>query len=601
MQKLQKMQLKWKESKVSYLNAFLFVFFLGAILIYPLRKAHLGVDLWDGGYNYANFYYHGLEYMDSMWYYATWLANAVGNFFTRLPGGDTMLGMNVYTSLIIGMTATGAYVFCVRKLQIPMWMVFVGEILAISLCWLPSSALYNYLTYGFMLAGTLCLYQGLTTGQNKWLVLAGVALGLNVGNRFSNLVQMGLILAVWYYAFICKKKFSRVLQETGFCVLGYAGAFGLFLMFISIRYGFMDYVEGIQRLFAMTEYATDYSASSMLEGMVGAYFDSSYWVKRFAVAGTICLAICLLLPQKMVRVKQVLTGLIFLIFFKWLLKRGYCTQDFATYNSVYYPCIIIFEMAIALSLLQICSKKADKKEKLQAVLVLLLLTLTTLGGNNAIYSSINNLFFVLPCFFWMAYRFIKEREHILFFPFKAVLVASIVLLLIQGIRFGNVFVYEEATGARGQMAEVENVPILKGMYTEAAKAEELEWLYEVLQEQRVLNRECILYGDIPGIAYYMELAPAMNIWSDLRSYDVKVMREDLQKIQGALQMGEQTPIVIIDRKYTGYYDMGTEENLPEDEAARRKFIELCNFMDRQGYPHSPYAVSDNFEVYVNES
>lgn len=597
---MQKFRLKLEKSKASYLHAFFFVLFLVALLFYPLRNVHMGVDLWDGGYNYANFFYHGLEYMDSMWYYATWIANALGSFLTRLPGGDTMLGMNVYTSLIIGVIAVTAYVFCVRKLRIPMWMAFAGEILALSLCWAPSSALYNYLTYGFLLAGTLCLYQGLTTGQNKWLVLAGVALGLNVGNRFSNLVQMGLILAVWYYAFICKKKFSKVMQETGFCVLGYAGAFGLFLVLISLRYGFTEYVEGIQRLFDMTEHATDYSAFAMLEGMVWAYYDSTYWVKRFAVAGAVCLAICLLLPKKWVRVKQILTSLIICLFFVWLLKRGYCTQDYATYNSVYYPCIIIFEMAIALALLQIFSKKADNNGKLRAVFVLLLLSLTTLGGNNAIYSSINNLFFVLPCFLWMSYCFIKEREHILYFPFKAVLVASILLLMIQGLRFGNGFIYEEATGARALPAEVVNVPILKGMHTGAVKAEELENLYVMLRENQLQERECILYGDIPGISYYMELAPAINIWSDLRSYGVEVMQEDLQKIKDELQAGGQAPVVIINRKYTGYYDLGTEENLPEDATTRQKFIELCNFLDELGYDHSPYYVSENFEVYIKE-
>ena len=174
---------------------------LGFLLLYPLRHIHLGVDLWDGGYNYANFQYAGLEHMDSMWYFATWIANGFGNVLTKLPWGDTMAGMNVYTSLVVGVTAAGAYLFCVRKLCMPVWVAFVGEVLALSLCWAPSAVLYNYLTYGFLLAGILCLYQGLMQGKNRYLILAGVMLGLNVGVRFSNLVQMGLILVVWYDAF----------------------------------------------------------------------------------------------------------------------------------------------------------------------------------------------------------------------------------------------------------------------------------------------------------------------------------------------------------------------------------------------------------------
>ena len=588
--------MKLKKSKTTYLYIISFVL----IFLYPLRHVHLGVDLWDGGYNYANFVYNDLKYMDSMWYFATWTANTFGNFLTRLPWADTMLGMNVYTGLLVSVMAVASYLFCVRRLHMPAWLVFVGEILAIALCWAPTAILYNYLTYGLFLAGTLFLYQGLTTGKNRYLVLAGAALGLNVGVRFSNLVQVGLILAVWYYAFICKKKFSKVLQETGFCILGYVGAFGLFLTMISVRYGLGNYVEGVKRLFAMTEHATDYSSTSMLLGMVKAYTEdtSTYWMKRFALAGAICLAICFLLPKGWGRVKQILTGAITVAFMAWILKSGYCTGDYATYNSIYYPCIMILLMAVALSLLQIFGKNVDKNEKLQAVLVPLIIYLTSLGGNNAIYSSMNNLFFVLPCFLWMVYRFIKEKEHILYFPFKTFLVASVLLLLVQGILFGNGFVYERATGARDLSAEITEVPILKGMHTSAEKAKELEDLYSYLKENDLLGRECILYGDIPGISYYMELPPAINIWSDLRSYGRETMLTDLEKIAAEIQESGEYPIVIFNSKYTGYYSMGDEQYLPEEATARQKMIDVCYFLDQQGYSHTASYASENYVIFL---
>ncbi|MBR1771029.1 MAG: hypothetical protein IJ747_03265, partial [Lachnospiraceae bacterium] len=48
------------------------------LLLYPLRHVHWGLDFWDTGYNYANFQYMGLEHMDSMWFFATFLSNVVG-------------------------------------------------------------------------------------------------------------------------------------------------------------------------------------------------------------------------------------------------------------------------------------------------------------------------------------------------------------------------------------------------------------------------------------------------------------------------------------------------------------------------------------------
>ena len=583
-----------KKSKFPYL----YVISLVILFLYPLRHVHMGVDMWDGGYNYANFTYNSLEYMDSMWYFATWIANAVGSFLTLLPFGNTMLGMNVYTGMIISIIAVSTYIFCVRKLHIPAWITFAGEILAVSLCWAPSSALYTYLTYGFLLTGVMLLYQGLTTGQNRYLILAGVALGLNVGVRFSNLVQMSLILAVWYYAFIAKKKFSEVLRDTGFCILGYVGAFGLFLIVISVVYGFDNYIEGIVRLFAMTEHATDYSATSMLIGMVWAYYDSSYWLKRFALAGAVALAICFALPRTWGHVKKAATWLITLVLMAWLLGKGYCTTDYATYNSFYYPCIICFIITLALSVLQLLDRNVKKEDKLQALFVLLMLSLTSLGGNNAIYSSINNLFLVLPCFFWLAYRFVKEREHILFYPFKTVIIMSILLFMVQGFLFGKGFVYEQATGGRDFETEITQIPVLSGMHTGSKKVKELEQLYEFIQENNLQDRECILYGNIPGIAYYMELAPAINIWSDLRSYSAETMLGDLEEIKAEIRAEGDYPVVILNKKYLSYYTKGNENCLPEEETAAQKLIILGEFMDEMGYDHTADYVGKSYVIFL---
>lgn len=586
-----------KKSKFSYL----YVISLVVLFIYPLRHVHLGVDLWDSGYNYANFSYNSLEYMDSMWYFATWAANAFGSILTRLPFGNTMLGMNVYTSLLVSVIAVSSYVFCVHKLRIPAWIAFTGEILAISLCWAPTAVLYNYLTYGILLGGTILLYRGLTTGQNRYLIFAGILLGFNVGVRFSNLVHAGLILAVWYYGFVCKKKISEVLRETGFCMLGYAGAFGLFLIIISVKYGLDFYIESIRRLFGMTEYATDYSTGSMIFGIVKAYAEDTftYWLKRFALVGGIALLVCLICVRRWQRIKKVLIGLLVAGFMLWIVKMGYCTADFTTYNSIYYPCIFLLLMAMLLAVFRLFDKSVDRNEKLQGVLVLLTIYLSSLGGNNAMYASINNLFFVLPCFLWMAYSFIKSRNHIFYYPFKAVLVAGIILVMIQGLCFGNVFVYEAATGARDLGTEITGVPVLGGMHTGAENAKEMEALYKYIQVNNLQDRECILYGDIPGIAYYMELAPAINIWSDLRSYSHEVLETDLEKLEAEISESGEYPIVIFHAKYAGYYT-GDESYLPEEETAAQKIKKLCSFMDKHGYCHTADYIGDSFWVYRND-
>ena len=586
------MELKKKISPCLYVVSIIL------ILIYPLRHICRGVDVWDGGYNYANAFFCDLDYMDSMWYFATWIANKIGNLFTKLPGGETMSGMNVYTGLLVGAIGMGAYIFCTKQLRMPAWLAFVGEIVALSLCWVPSSALYNYLTYGLLLIGTVCLYRGLMTGKQWYLALAGIALGLNVGVRFSNLVQASLILVVWYEAFLSKKKWKDVLRETGMCMLGYLGAYGGFLSLISLQYGFSSYIEGIKQLFAMTGTATDYRALSMLEGMLGAYIapESTYWMKRIGLAGVVAMIICLTLPKKWQRVKQVLTVIVLVVLGGYLLQNDYCTGNFRNYDSIYNHCVILFFMAIVLSVYNMCSRDVEREEKIQAMFVIMVLCLTSLGGNNAMYASINNLFFVLPCILWMVYRFAKRRKHIVYFPFQTFLSGAVLLLVVQGLQFGFVFVYEGTIGGWDFSYEIEKVPVLRGIHTNPESGRQLEELYIYLQENDLSDRECILYGNIPGISYYMELVPAMNIWSDLRSYVPERMLEDLQKVEAEILAGSEKPVVILEKNYMEYWETGnTEGILLDDETTLEKFHYFAGFMKQYGYEKS-YA-GDKYIVY----
>ena len=116
------------------------------LLLYPFRHVHWGVDLWDTGYNYANFLYMGTEHMDPMWLFSTYLSNVTGWLLAKLPFGHTLIGMNVYTGLFVGGLALTGYWFCIKKLGISPWLTFLGEVVAVCLCWCPTALLYNYLS-----------------------------------------------------------------------------------------------------------------------------------------------------------------------------------------------------------------------------------------------------------------------------------------------------------------------------------------------------------------------------------------------------------------------------------------------------------------------
>ena len=107
------------------------VLFPVILLLYPLRHILVGAEWWDTGYNYGNFMY--MDRMDPMWVFSTYLGNALGNLLTKLPFGNYMIGLNVYTGLFVSLLALMGYLFFTRRMKLPGWIVFLGEFLAISL------------------------------------------------------------------------------------------------------------------------------------------------------------------------------------------------------------------------------------------------------------------------------------------------------------------------------------------------------------------------------------------------------------------------------------------------------------------------------------
>ena len=183
--------------------------FIVLLVFYPLVKINQGLDVVDTSYSLTNFQFFPTS--EGTWMVATYLANAVGYFLMQLPKGDTLAGMNFYTGLIVSGGALSAY-FALRK-KMPVWIVFLGEMLAVGLCWCPTVILYNYLTYLFMGAGIFFLYRGICEEREKTksalLFLAGVCLGMNVAVRMPNVTEAAFILALWYGAWLKKRKFKR--------------------------------------------------------------------------------------------------------------------------------------------------------------------------------------------------------------------------------------------------------------------------------------------------------------------------------------------------------------------------------------------------------
>lgn len=630
------------------------ILFLFVLALYPMRHINWGIDFWDTGYNYANFEYMGLEHMDSMWLFSTYLANAAGNFLQRLPFGNCLMGMNFYTGLFVSILAVSGYVFCTKKLKMPSWIVFLGEIAAISLCWCPTALIYNYLTYVLFLACVALLYEGLTK-EKKWcLYAAGLCLGSNVLVRFSNLPEAALIVAVWAYGVVealeegreavlncgttdmhsadvhdtalreapvqrprsLREILRKTLRRTLWCLGGYLTALGVLLAYMQLRYGPGSYIEGIKRLFAMTDKATDYKAASMLRSMFDMYVENLYWAIRilFIVAvGMVMFALvealiyCLKGFGK--RILQAGSRLLWCAvcaaMLGWLYYRGFCSVEYNNYGAMIRPGVLFLMLTIGIAVIRIFHKSSSKQERLISGILILVVLLTSIGSNNKLYPSLNNLFIAAPYTLWQSYRFIRYTgdgrwKRIVFcsFPAKGVLTAFLLMFWVQSFLFGANFVFAEATGVQEVTTKVDNNEILTGIRMNPDRARWIHEISEYVSEKELAGRDVVLYGQIPAMSYYLQMPAAFNPWSELDSYSIETMEGDIAKMREKMEKdASYRPVVILEEQFIAYWEGGREalQELTLEEVRIAKVESLMengkwqlieNFLQDYGYENT---------------
>lgn len=615
--------------------------FVAILVLYPLRHIAWGLDLWDTGYGYANFEYMGTEHMDPMWLFSTYLTTAIGHFFSLLPRAKTLIGMNFYTGLSISLLAVFGYYFCTKVLRIPALLVFLGEFTAVSFCWCPTGSFYNYVTYVFYLASVVCLYLGLARGKKGWLFAAGIALGCNVLARFSNLPEAAMIVGVWAYGIICwleerreiaqdagqpaenaeekkaRKKAAgaklrrKLLQDTGMCLAGYLTALLVLFGYIQIRYGMDEYVRGIRRLFSMTEVATDYTAMSMIMGMFDWYFQNLYWEIRmcvFLVVGIVAVGVLELLGSfcKKDTVKKVLrilewAGSIALaaVMVFWLYRQGFCAREYTNYGAIIWPGVTFLTLTLLVTLWRIFTPSAPKEEKLISGLIFLIVLITSLGSNNKLYPSMNNLFLALPYMYWQFYRFCKyvgsfrwKRITISALPAKCLFGGFFLLFFVQVALFGRSFVFAEGTGVQDVSAQVTNNETLKGVWMSGARAGWMQEISEYVNTRGLAGKDVLIYGQIPALSYYLQMPAAFNPWPDLDSYQIGQLELDMQKMQARMDAeGTYRPVVLLEKKYAVYLEAGERalEALQPTEKERSlivdnsKLLLIGKFMEDYGY------------------
>lgn len=560
------------------------------LVVFGLCKIGKGIELADTGYNYGNFVY--LSNLDNMWFCSTFLSCIAGRIFTFLPFGHTLIGLNFYTSIFKIALALIAYFFARNTFKISNGITFFAELIALGLCWCPTALIYNYLSYLLFFLGTMFLYKALTEGRDKILIIAGICLGTNVFVRFPNLCEMALIIGLWYWCFINKFKMQECLKKTGLCILGYFGSAIVWIFIISLVKGPSNYIAAISDLFSMTGEASDYSGQGMLYGIYCAFRNSLYYQKFLLILFVFSFALWFAvnkliekrnIPTETAKTLQSICAAIIVLAFVFVLgymyKVNHFTFNYQETSSFYWPGACILGIAIILFVLIAFMKNQASNLRLAAVLSIVVIAITPLGTNNEIYASCNNLFFVLPVLFYIVSK-IPDWKGAL--GFKLAFSMYICFFAYQSINFG--FIYTFGDGKDMNQSVFTNVASTRLVKTQANVAQAMDEVNACLSDK---DRKVLIFGDVPGVAFYYELEPAISSsWPSLQSYSTAKFAGEIDRLQQSIDAGDKAPYVVI----------GVESLWEEGGETSEKEKILDEFVNNNGYKPVETDIAHEFMI-----
>ncbi len=550
--------------------------FLAVLVLFPFLHLAFGVEFTDTAYSLGN--YENLDKMNLTWTVATFWANMLGRFFTMLPFGATWIGMKFYTTLVPVLGVVLSYLFL--KKYMPRVFVFVGEILAISLFWCPTTILYNYLTYLLFTCAVIVLVESLEKEKRWGLAVAGVILAFNVFVRFPNITETALIVVVWFSACLKKKKFVYGLTDTLICIggffLGIAANAGL----IGIKYGFSSIPHMVISLFSMTGENSGYKPTGMIMAILRGY--TTYYKSFILLVGitVLCFAVSALMKRHYARIIIVVAQFVLYgLFLFWAYRNHVFTFRYNDYSSMYFWMVVFFLIANMMSVWTMLRKRNELAHKLIATAVLVIIWITPLGSNNALYPSMNNLFIVAPAVLFMIWNeLFKGRNfyELLDLEARNTMVATrislfllIVTATIQCIIFGFVFIFRDPGFPVSNSTKIEGNEVLAGMHTNPERAALIEELTSYVSDKGYEGKRAIFYGDIPGLEYILKMPCAIShTWPNLGSFSYDEFANDIDSLT-------DKPIVFINTDY-----MADEYN-PNKSYRKEDYLE--EFLEENGY------------------
>ena len=163
----------------------------------------------------------------------------------------------------------------------------------------------------------------------------------------------------------------------------------------------------------------------------------------------------------------------------------------------------------------------------------------------------------------MIYRFARwgrtwldTTRKVPLFPAKAMFSGMMIAFFVQALGVGCQYVFLDGETGEPRVYKAAANPVLHGMHTSEMNGETLEEISRFMTEHRAEyeSKKLILYGNIPGLSYYLDKGPAIyTAWADLNTNSLERLEEERQELAGLYKENHKDrPLVILSPSLAAY-------------------------------------------------
>ncbi|TPH17052.1 glycosyltransferase family 39 protein [Litorilituus lipolyticus] len=565
-------------------------FLFGFIVFYPWYFVGNGVDLTDTGFwltYYKNFFDTPESAINA---FPVWFSLIIGSVTNFLLGGFGVFGFNI--AQIITMYLSLYFIY--RLLRSYTSKLFLLILLSVTIVFvnIDASTVVNYdaLTALFYLMAIYFIYIGLSERKNRYLLISGVVIGLNIFIRLPNLLGLILIISILYFDYISNSLNVNTVKRISWVFFGCLITVVAVLGFMKFIGHFDFYLDGLSKLLEKSRDSSQgHKVSSLLQSFISDYV---YAIKEGAFL-TLCLLLIAWCCQVCAFKKVLFSIVVFLTSVLIALYLMKISNIFDNHNYYYLDKGIFGVYYILLGFVLFKTSKSMPDFSTIALLSLLITVLIPLGSNTSLRKAISGMYIGLPVI--LIYLNLVKSLNVRLIILNNSTVKYLRICLLSSIAIFSLITstlyfasYCDSRKKHQMLTSIEH-PLLKFKYTTPQRADVLTNVLNALKSIEKNYEYMFTFGRIPLLQYL----------SDKKQYidNPNPLFESSNKIEIKLKEASEVkslPIVVSAKTDTSRKEWPVESNRVSSNPAMNDVIQ--QFLEKNNYVI--YWESDDFKILV---